>query len=234
MGALSDKIIAVAGGTGSVGQGIVRTLLKEEATVIVPCRKKGSEKDLLLNIQDLRSGKLHLIFENISEEKGALQIREDIHSIFGPIDMAVASLGGWWQGATLFDLEINSWQEILQNNLTSHFMAQKTFIPLLKNKGSYMHINGLAAEEAIPKAGPLCMAAAAQKMMMKTLSLELQDTNIRTYELILGYMKTRERILQKRCKDEWYTPEEVGEYIISLYLQKNSHYDELTHRLISK
>lgn len=57
MAKLSGKIALIAGGTGGVGEGIVRAFLKEGATVVVPSRSSENLEQLrgYLGERDARS-----------------------------------------------------------------------------------------------------------------------------------------------------------------------------------
>lgn len=90
----------------------------------------------------------------------------------------------------------------------------------------------MAAEKQSPMAGPVSMAAAAQKSLILTLSKELGNTGIQVHELILGPMKTRDRLKHGHGKPDWYFPEEIGDYIIGLL--KKEHSSNALHYLLSK
>jgi NAD(P)-dependent dehydrogenase (short-subunit alcohol dehydrogenase family) len=80
-------------------------------------------------------------------------------------------------------------------------------------------------------AGPVAMAAAAQKSMSLTLAEELKPTGIRVYELILGPVKTRRRLATGEGQPDWYSAEEIGEEIAGLVTRRE---EQIVHRLLSK
>lgn len=232
---LKSQVVLVAGGSGGVGEGIVRILLKANATVIVPSRNEIKLERLQEYCEDVSGGRLHTQLVNISEEGEAFQFQRQLKNKYGQLDMLVASLGGWWQGQSIIDLDLPTWNRMLKNNLTSHFLAVRAFVPLLKPQtGVYVHINGYSADQAYPTAGPVAMAAAAQKSMVLTLSDELADQRLRVYELILGPIMTRNRLKHGQGEDSWYYPEDVGQYIFDLYCKQNDKYQDTIHYLLEK
>ncbi|MFL6236263.1 MAG: SDR family NAD(P)-dependent oxidoreductase [Thermoanaerobaculia bacterium] len=231
MPSLEGAKAVVAGGAGGVGEGIVRSLLRQGARVIVPSRSEERLRTLEEYCQGL-PGELITLVGDLSGEETARALQNQIYERFRELDVAVASLGGWWQGKPLTSVDMETWDRILRENLTSHFLALKMLVPLLHPKtGSYVHVNGFSAEQAYPMAGPVALAAAAQKSMVLTLAEELEPTGIHVYELILGPIQTRERLLRGPGQPDWYTPEEVGEHIVGLLTRRD---DEVVHRLLSK
>ena len=230
MASLEGAKVVVAGGAGGVGEGIVRALLKHGARVLVSSRSEEKLRGLQAYCQDISTGELLPLVGDLGDEESARTLQGKIYEQFRELDLAVASLGGWWQGKPLTSVDMPTWERILRENLTAHFLAVKMLVPLLHPKtGSYVHVNGFGAEQPFPMAGPVAMAAAAQKSMALTLAEELSPTGIRVYELILGPVQTRRR--QGKGQKDWYTPEEVGEEIAGLVTQRNG---ETVHRLLSK
>jgi NAD(P)-dependent dehydrogenase (short-subunit alcohol dehydrogenase family) len=229
---LEGAKVVVAGGAGGVGEGIVRSLLRQGARVLATSRSEEKLKELAEYCADIKTGELLTAAGDHGDEEAARALQHQVFERFRELDLAVASLGGWWQGRPLTSVDVALWDRILRENLTSHFLAIKMLVPLLHPKtGSYVHINGFSAEEPYPMAGPVAMAAAAQKSMVQTLAEELKPTGIRVYELILGPVQTRRRLRQGQVQADWYTPEEIGDQIADLVTRRDA---ELIHRLASK
>jgi NAD(P)-dependent dehydrogenase (short-subunit alcohol dehydrogenase family) len=229
---LQNKKAVVLGGTGGVGEGIVRALLKEGATVIVPTRSEHKIQRLKDYVSDVLTGKLVPYIGSVNTEENASELAKYLMKEYKQVDMAVASLGGWHQGFPIYSYPTEQWHRILSDNLTSHFLATKTLVPLLNSVESYyFHINGFSADQPYPMAGPVAMTAAAQKSLIQTLSMEVSKTGIKVYELILGPMKTRDRLKHGHGQPDWYFPEEIGEYIVR---QTKEMQNEVVHYLLNK
>ncbi len=233
MAALSNKTAVVLGGTGGVGEGIVKSLLAAGASVVVSTRSEYKIARLREYVGTELAANLIIRQGSVNNEESARDLGEFLHKNYKSIDIAVASLGGWHQGYPLYSYPLHDWERILRDNLTSHFLAIKTLVPMLNpQSGYYFHINGYSAEEAYPMAGPVAMTAAAQKSLIQTLAKEVNRTGIKVYELILGPMKTRDRIKHGHGQDDWYFPEEIGDYIRGQILM--NHQDEVVHYLLHK
>lgn len=230
---LTGKVAVVLGGTGGVGEGIVKALLEAGAEVVVPTRQEYKGRRLQEYVGPVLGEKLVIRAGTVNTEESALALGQFLHDRYDHIDIAVASLGGWSQGYPLYSYPLEQWNRIIADNLTSHFLAIKTLVPLLNPQtGAYYHINGFSADEGYANAGPVAMTAAAQKSLMITLSQEVRRTGIRVQELILGPMKTRDRLRHGHGQDDWYFPEEIGHYITQLHHAPTQ--EKVIHYLLSK
>ncbi|MGL4630457.1 MAG: SDR family oxidoreductase [Leadbetterella sp.] len=230
---LTGKVAVVLGGTGGVGEGIVRAFLQADATVVVPSRSDAKLNDLATYLSDITTGKLVTFSGSVNTEESALSLSNYLHQNYKSIDIVVASIGGWKQGFPVYSYPMKDWLEILNNGLTAHFLAIKTLIPMLHPEtGHYFHINGFGSEEVVPMAGPVTMTAAAQKSLILTLATEVNRTGIRVYELILGPMKTRDRLSRSHGQPDWYYPEEIGQYIVKQAHEPTQH--DVIHRLLRR
>lgn len=205
-----DKIVVVAGGTGGVGEGIVKYFADQGAIVVVPTRNVANSSRLSEYLGD-KASNLHIIEGNVADESSAEKVRNAIIEKFGHIDAMVASLGGWWQGVQLVDLSEAEWTRLIQANLTSHFVTAKTFIPAISDGGSYTFIAGFSAYQAYPGAGPIAVAGAGQLMLRKVFSAENTRQSVRINDLILGPINTRNRPAQYQ-DPMFLSSEEIGKF----------------------
>jgi len=213
MGKLDGLIAVVAGGTGTVGEGIVRTFLKEGATVIVPSRSQEAIDALRGYLAGTPLDRLVTLIGNIGDVTDAERLRDAMLDRFGRLDVVVAALGGTWEeGLKLVDVPMETWRKYWESNLTPHYVAARTFLPVLaKGKGtSYTLIGGLSAVLTIPNYSVVAVNSAGQLMMAKVLMEEMKDASVRINQVMFGYLNTRARASYAR--PEWVTADEVGAF----------------------
>jgi NAD(P)-dependent dehydrogenase (short-subunit alcohol dehydrogenase family) len=210
---LSGRRYVVAGGTGVAGETVVTALLRHAATVVVPSRTP----ERIARLREVAdSADLHTLVGRTDDLASAIALRERIVTEIGPIDGVVASLGGWWEGALLTEIEIGQWQRIIEDNLTSHFVVARTFLgELAKRPGSvYVALGGIAATKPVPCSGPVSVTGAAQAMLMRVLSEELKGAHVRLHEVdILTPIVTRHWPAGRPVQPGWLPGAEVGEYV---------------------
>lgn len=212
MGKLDGKTALIAGGTGGVGEGIVRAFLNEGATVVVPSRSDDRLQQLTDRLEGSATERLISIVGDMSDIEPAEELRQQILSKVGQLNAVVASLNGRWnEDIPLVKTSLDDWRRMIDSNLTAHFIAAKTFLPMLERGSSYTLIGGGAALKAMPNYGLVCIPAAAEVMLTQVLIEEMKGSGVRINEVILNsYIVTGER--DGEGHPEWITADEVGRY----------------------
>ncbi|MEE8603340.1 SDR family NAD(P)-dependent oxidoreductase [Euzebya tangerina] len=165
MSDLDTRTVLVAGGTGQVGEPIVRQLLDDGATVVVPSRRPEKARELL-------PSNAHVMEGDLSDPASAGAVRESITSQgLSPTDV-IASLGSWWSGPDIGHLDPEEWDRVLAMGLGAHFHTANTFLPLLENTAdaTYTLINGGGGVDPVPGSGAVSISAAAQLMLGRVLA----------------------------------------------------------------
>src|SRR5262245_13499231 len=144
----------VAGGAGVAGECVVQALLERGATVAIPSR--SPERLSALRDYLNESTRIHMFVGGFDSADSAAAVTAWAGATLGRLDGVVASLGGWWEGPPLVELAEQTWQELLQTNLNSHFRCARALLPLLTSRpgGVYVALNGIAAELAVARSGP--------------------------------------------------------------------------------
>jgi 3-oxoacyl-[acyl-carrier protein] reductase len=209
------KQILVAGGTGGVGEGIVRALLDAGHRVIVPSRS-AERLDRLR--RDVGGGTALITFTGaIGTIDGARTIRDRIASEIGRLDVLIPSLGGWWEGG-LLDATPAVWDTVMDEMLRTHYVFAHVFVPVLRAQadgGRYIGIGGGAAYHPIHNSSFVSIAAAAQLMLTRALRREIDDPAVDILELVVdGPVRTRDS--ESIARPEWITADDVGRVVVEL------------------
>jgi NAD(P)-dependent dehydrogenase (short-subunit alcohol dehydrogenase family) len=189
---LTGKHVLVAGGAGQIGFPIVAACLASGATVVVPSRSQARLDALRGKLSDSVASRLVPLVGSIGEVPGAEALRDEIARRVGTLHGVVASLGGWFTGKALTELDIADWNRVLHDNLTTHFVAARTFIPVLQASGkggAYIFLSGPAGEVPRPMSGAVSVAVAGEKMLVRVLAEEVAGTGVRVQELVYATMK---------------------------------------------
>lgn len=214
---LHKKVTIVAGGTGNIGEGIVREHLKEGAIVVVPSPTLAPLDNLQGYVGDVSTGMLVPYRGNIGTFSGAQEFVRNILEDYGKIDLCVASIGSWYQGQPLSEIGNEEWHNVMQNNLDPHFYLARAVLPAMKEakSGTYIFIGGPGGVFPVRNAEIIAVAGIAQLKMAEAFSLEMKSFGIKVYELFIAEIATRENKREKTPTS--ITPEEIGDYTIRLY-----------------
>lgn len=210
---LPDRRVVVAGGTGSVGEGIVRAWLRTGAHVIVPTRTPQRAEELRRLLGGAgETDRLTLTVGGYTTFDAASRLADRIEDEHGPVSDAVASIGSWWRGSALWDTSRTAWDEYFTGYATAHLSMARTFVPRLAPEGAYHVIVGASAIFPVPGSGIVSMQQAALLMMGKVLQTEAKDQR-RVFTEMIGPVNSRNRPQQR---PDFISNEDVGLLITTL------------------
>lgn len=214
---LSGKKVVIFGGTGSVGEGILRSYLKSNATVIIPSRSEKSRDNLLDILGEIgKNDRLKFIISDYSTFENAEKTAQKIEQEFGKIDHVIACIGGWWSGGPIWKVTEQAWNNQFVQLATSHMAVARAWIPRLNNENSYQVISGGSGTHPVEGSGIVSMQHASLIMMARALGLETIDKT-RVFVFVLGVVNSRNRPAHKSY---WITAEQVG--MVSSILAKET------------
>jgi 3-oxoacyl-[acyl-carrier protein] reductase len=135
---LKDKVALVTGSTGGLGWRICSALAREGMKLAMVYY--SSEEKAKKNLSSLREEghEATIIRADITEEKGIETMVEKTLQTFGRIDCLVldAAYNVWIPFHDLQALDSQTWNYILNYNLTSPYLTIRKIAPLMKQQGS--------------------------------------------------------------------------------------------------
>ena len=140
---------------------------------------------------------------SVGDEASVQRFRNELLERVGRVDLAIACLGGWYYGYSLHRMPFSDWERVLLNNLTTHFLFMRAVLSFLhdQNHGTYVMINGGAADVIAPESGMISIVAAAQRMMARVLAEEARAENVRVYSVTAESLPISRRP-STRCERE--------------------------------
>lgn len=210
-----SKSALVAGGTGGIGEGLVKVLVEAGWTVFVPIR--GIERSDRLKAWAQGPGALHLVPSDLARPKDVAELRTKIAHLVPRLDLVVVSVGSSYYGYSLHRIPRTDWERLLTENLVTHFNLQHEFMTQLLDQGdgTYVTLTGPEADFAHPETGLMSIAAAAQKMMARIEALEAAGTGVKVFS-VTSKTPVATRARGEQCDADWVTAADVGHYILAL------------------
>jgi len=127
---LSGRRVLVPGGTGGVGEGVVRAYLDAGADVVVPTRSEARGDDLRAALGAVgTSPLLHLPTHDYTSFAGAEALGREMTERMGGIDDVVVPVGGWWQGGPLTGIGEDDWATAFTGLATVHMAVAPAIVP---------------------------------------------------------------------------------------------------------
>jgi NAD(P)-dependent dehydrogenase (short-subunit alcohol dehydrogenase family) len=188
---LSGRRVLVPGGTGAVGEGIVRRYLAAGADVVVPTRTQERSAEFRRLLGDAATGHLHLVVHDYTTFTGAEELAAQMAGRLGGVDDVVAPIGGFWAGRRLWEIDEADWEHAFTGLATTHLAVLRACLPRLGPDGAYQVIVGASAFTPVPGSGLVSMEQAAVAMMRQVAAAEAGGRQ-RVFALVLGQMQTRD------------------------------------------
>ena len=209
--------VLVAGGTGGVGEGIVRALLADSKVERVIVSSRDPAKLETLHRELGGSAERFVPIVGALDDAAAAEALRARVVATGPLDAVVASLGGWWEGGPLLSVDDATWHRVLDELLATHVRLARAFIPILEGAQSrYLAIGGGAGLTPVPHFALVSIAAAAQAMFVRSLVAERGELSPLIEELVIDApVKTRGRHHGPVLPNE-ITADEVGAVVAEL------------------
>lgn len=232
---LTGKRVIVIGGSGGVGEGVVRTLLADGGTVVATGRDPGRLKELVSHLSE--AGAERLATAQLDATAPDLDARvAEIAAEHGPFDGVVVSVASWGDQGRVPALSLGDaqWDRLLAENLTSVFRLFRAFVTVTRPTGTILQLNGLSADLAFPGAAGVALSAAATKSLTRTIAAEHAGRGPRFYQVILGVVRTRARQAVGVDDVHWLDGEEIGAHVASLVAGTSPLAGDTVHYLVDK
>ena len=230
-GDLEGKVILVTGANRGFGLAMTMDLSKAGATVIMLGRDLGSLEYAYDAVVDkgFQEPILYPLDLEGATPENYQSLQDDVFNQFEKLDGLIhnATILGAMMPVDQYDIKL--WYSTLQINLNGPFMLTQFLIPLL-NKSDDARILFLSAEqgrEAKAYWGAYGVSKFAVEGFAKTLSEELEKTNIRVNTLDPGVMRTEMRRAAYPAEDTTKNPlpESKSPAIVYLMLPVSSKYN---------
>merc|ERR1712127_62249 len=181
--------MAMKGGTGIVGSGIVSNLVQQGAKCWIPTRDEGRFAKLLQTILASLRSQVELFKGDVSLEKDAGQLKQAIHTKDGQLNHVVSSIGGGFrQDGKLSTLSVDTFNAVMYHYTVPHFVVYKTFAPDLAKtpQSTYTFVTGGSTEARMfdPKASMLPVTTGAHYGLFTSANSEFpRNKNMTIMEL---------------------------------------------------
>lgn len=190
MNELNGKTIFIGGGAGSIGAITVRGALRAGATVVTASRDAERFERLrrFIDVDNLDQARLITLEGNLGDEAGALALRDQVVARVGLPDGVINSLGGGMAPAPLLTMPLGAWDEVMGNNLVSHLLAARAFLPAMieRGMGAFILISGYGGMGAWPNSAPVSIAAAGVIALGRNLAEENRGCGVQIRTMVLA------------------------------------------------
>ncbi|WP_337175031.1 glucose 1-dehydrogenase [Paludisphaera sp.] len=221
---LSGKTAIVTGGNGGIGLGIALGLAEAGASVAVVGRNEEKTRKAAADIESQTGGKALAVVADLSKPEEVKRAVAEAGERFGRIDALFNNAGINIRRAPQ-DFTLEEWNEVLNANLTSAFLASQAVYPWMKRQGGGKIINTGSMTSVLGSsfAAPYATSKGAIVQLTKSLALAWAPDEIQVNAILPGWFDTEmtfaareqipglhERVLARIAKGRWANPADMA------------------------
>ena len=164
---IKGNVTVITGGTGVLGRAIAKYLALNGARVVIMGRKEDVGNQIAADIR-AEGGECEFMKTDVLNAEVVIKNCEDILAKYGRVDTLLNAAGGNMPGATIppdktiFDLQPDQFQTVLQLNLTGTVIPTQIFLePMVEQgKGSVINFSSMAAYRPLTRVAGYAAAKA--------------------------------------------------------------------------
>jgi NAD(P)-dependent dehydrogenase (short-subunit alcohol dehydrogenase family) len=212
-----NRTVVVTGGTGALGQAVVRAFRASDDRVVVPWIVKD-ERDALagLESQAVEAGQLVLLEADVADSAGAASVAKAA----GAIDVLVNGVGGFAGGSPVHETDLELWDRMYRVNLRTAVAMTRAALPDMLERGSGVILNITSQAAATRPAGLAAYSAAKDAVIVLTEALhkEVSAAGIRVNAVAPATIDTpaNRAAMPEENFASWTPPERIAAVLLWL------------------
>ena len=189
---LKNKVAIVTGGSRDIGRAVSRQLAAEGAKVVINYHSNLQNAEETLNLIKEAGGEAIIVKGDVTKSVEVTSLVDQAREAFGEeIHILVNVAGGMIARKPTLELDEDFWDQVMNLNLKSVYLASKAVIPYMTSGSSIINLSSLAGRDG---GGPGASAYAASKGAVMTytrsLAKELGPKGIRVNAVLPGMIAT--------------------------------------------
>jgi 3-oxoacyl-[acyl-carrier protein] reductase len=188
---LGGKVAVITGAGQGIGEAIARLFTSEGASVIVNARSESKVASVAESITS-EGGTAHGVVADIGTADGVEQLISGTRERFDHIDILVHN-AGIFPYNPLEDMDDESWNKVLDVNLTSAYRLTKACIPAMKERGAgrVLFTSSVQGNHvAVPGCAHYAASKAGLNGLIRSAAMELAQYAITVNGVEPGLVKT--------------------------------------------
>ena len=242
---LEGKVAIVTGGGKGIGRAISLAFAREGADVVVAARTESALKEVALEIETIGRRSLAIVTDLSAPEQSMAMVDRTLEE-FGKIDVLVNNSGIGGPTASVADMDLEEWNQVLAVNLTGTMLCakhvlKKSMIP--RQSGIIINISSAFGRKGVGLRSPYCASKWGVIGFTQSLAWEAGKYGIRVNCIAPGAVEGDriEWVLRERSKvlgmgfeelveskkaeaplGRMVKPEEVAELVVFLASEESS------------
>lgn len=189
---LEGKVAVVTASTAGIGLAIAERLGHEGAHVVISSRKQAQVTSAL---QSLEKQGLSVtgITCHVSNKDDRKKLFDLVSEKFGGLDILVSNAAVNPVYGPILETKEEAWDKIFETNVKASFFLCKEAVPLMEKRGggSIVIVSSIGGYSSFPLIAPYSISKTALLGLIKGLTPQCADKNIRVNAIAPGIIKTK-------------------------------------------
>ena len=216
---LKNKVALITGGSSGIGFGIARALMEHGVNVAITSRSANSAHDAAgkLNADVNTTGKAIGLEADVRHLENQAEAVKQTVAEFGQLDIVVAN-AGLGHFASIEELTVEQWNEVIDTNLTGVFNSIKASVDTLKkSKGYFISISSLAGANFFAGGSAYNASKFGVTGFTQAIMLDLRKYDIKVSTIMPGSVATHFNGNEPDDSDAWKIQiEDMGKLVVDL------------------
>ena len=208
-----DRVALVTGASGALGSAVAEAFDDAGATVAgVDLREPKSDET------HLEPGAVDFYAADLTNESGADNVIDAVVDTHDRLDYLLNIAGTWMGGSPIHETELDTFEQVLDVNLTSMFLVSKHAIPALREtEGAIVSVSAKSSLEGGEGDGPYRASKAGVRLLTETIAEEQKGT-VRANAVMPNVIDTPENreMMPEADHDSWVDPRDIAFTIMAL------------------
>jgi len=221
---VDGKTAVVTGGSSGIGRAIAETFVADGADVVVCSRTRADVEAVADELNDADgAGSAFPVECDVTDREEVAALAEAAVAEFGGVDVLVNNAGGAGEGGPLHEVSPESFEGVVDVNLTGTYNVTRAFADALREDGgAVVNTASMAGRYGVADMGPYSAAKAGVVSLTRTLAAEWAADDVRVNAVNPGFIATervREQLGIEGMPDrddadrDVGTPEEVADAV---------------------
>ena len=232
-GRLKDRIAVVTGASRGIGRAAAERFAAEGATVVAVARTQGGLEELDDAIHQAGGPAPVLVPLDLRDFDALDRLGGSLFERYQKIDILVGNAGTLGQLSPMSHIEPDTWQEVMDVNVTANYRLIRSLDPLLRQSdaGRAIFTTSGVARSPFAYFGAYAASKAALEHTVRVWAAELHKTSIKANLLDPGVVRTRMRAQAFPGEDPAQHPEpaEITERFVELAEPACKPHGEVVH-----
>ena len=217
LGPLRDKVAVITGASRGIGLAIAESFADAGCNVVLAARKSSSLRSAVEKVTSVAPISVMAKTCDVADPKQVSALFTAVKQRFPRVDILVNNAGMAHPLAPVPELSLETWNEVINANLTGMFLCSRAAIPLMQPGGVIVNVLSVAATDVFTGMAAYCASKWGALGLTNTMREELREKGIRVLALVPGPTDTKiwDQFWPDAPHEKMMRPEEIAQAVLT-------------------